>query len=287
MSTSSSSSSHHPPPAAQPLATEEAPTAPPKQYRVDTTGLSTSNLPPPPIRRDGTGGSVPLSPASTRPTPPKLPPRLPPRNTTSPRPPAAPPVLPTRSESPYNPISLNQGAVNRLGTAGISVPGLGIGTPKSTSDPVQAPVLDDLQSRFSRLGNRQSPSPPQAPDEGTSLEQKHAALQTAAAFRQDPSSVSISDARTAASTADNFRQRHGDQVATGMRTAGNLYGKYGGRVNQQDGSDESSMGQVVSAAGLLPKKKPPPPLPKKPLAFRGEDGGGTPPPVPLATRPRF
>ncbi|KAK0646410.1 hypothetical protein B0T16DRAFT_413366 [Cercophora newfieldiana] len=278
MSTSSPTAPYHPP--TQPVTAEEAP-APPKQYRVNTTGLSTSNLPPPPTRKDGTITSAPHSPASpAKPTPPRLPPRLPPRNTT-----ATPPSVPARSESPRNSTPLNQGAINRLGAAGISIPGLGIGRPGSTSDPVQAPALDNLQSQFSRLGNSNSPQPPPAvPSQGTSLEQKRAALQTAAAFRQDPSSVSISDARAAASTANNFRQRHGDQVADGMRTAGNLYGKYGARLNQGDGPAESSreQPQASATAALAKKKPPPPPPPKKPQPFRGEA-----PPVPLATRPQF
>ncbi|KAK0623611.1 hypothetical protein B0T14DRAFT_427367 [Immersiella caudata] len=265
LSAASPTSPHHPPSTTQPITAEE-PAAPPKQYRVNTTGLSTSNLPPPPIRRDGTGNSAPgPSAPSTKPTPPRLPPRLPPRNTAT--------------------------AINRLGAAGISVPGLGIGrsSSTSTSEPIQAPALNELQSQFSRLGNSHSPSPPPAaPTRGTTLEQKRAALQTAAAFRQDPSSVSMSDARATASTANNFRQRHGDQAASGMRTVGDLYGKYGGRLNQQDGANESSMGQAVPAATMLAKKKPPPPPPPKKLqAFRGEDSAGTPPPIPLATRPQF
>ncbi|KAK4442249.1 hypothetical protein QBC34DRAFT_418978 [Podospora aff. communis PSN243] len=290
LSTTSPTSSHHPPSAAQHIATEE-PVPPPKQYRVNTTGLCTSNLPPPPIRRDNTGNSAPTtSAAPAKPTPPRLPPRLPPRNTT-PSSPAAAPSLPTRTESLTSPISLNQGAINRLGAAGISVPGLGIGRSSSTSaaEPVQAPALNELQSQFSRLGNSHSPSPPPAaPTQGTTLEQKRAALQTAAAFRQSPSSVSISDARAAASTANNFRQRHGDQVASGMRTAGSLYGKYGGHLNQQDSASESSVGQAVSAASMLSKKKPPPPPPpKKPQTFRSGESAGTPPPIPLTTRPQF
>lgn len=197
-------------------------------------------------------------------------------------------------------MRLNQGAIDRLGAAGIKVPGFGIGTSSTASGSSQAQTLappppftdspgadqlNKLQSRFSRLGNSQSqPSP--TPDQGTLLEQKRAAVQTAAAFRQDPSAVSLSDARAAASTANNFRQRHGEQVSTGLRSPSSLYGKYGGRVNQHDGNEENSMGQAASAAALLAKKKPAPP-PPPPKRFGGGSGGETPPPVPLATRPQF
>ncbi|CAI4217830.1 unnamed protein product [Parascedosporium putredinis] len=42
-----------------------------------------------------------------------------------------------------------------------------------------------------------------------------------------PSTVSFQDARSAASTANNFRQRHGDQVASAARTANSFNQKYG------------------------------------------------------------
>lgn len=289
-STSSATTPYRPPTSAQqPSPTEDEPPAPPKQYRIDTTGLSTSNLPPPPIRRDGTGNYAPPTTSSYKPAPPALPPRLPPRNISS------PPALPTRSASPSantntDPVALNQGAISRLGAAGISVPGLGIGSkPTSSSEPVEAPALNSLQSSFSRLRTSESPATAAAPAQGTTIEQKRAALKTAAAFRQDPNSVSFVDARSAASTANNFRQRHGEQVVSGLSTAGSLYGKYGGQVGQRQeggGNNGSVVGQAMSAAAVLGKKKPPPPPPPKNLpVFRGGSGAETPPPIPVATRP--
>ncbi|PON21725.1 hypothetical protein TGAM01_v209463 [Trichoderma gamsii] len=154
-------------------------------YRADTTGLSTSNLPPPPVRRDHPNDrspppyeSVVASSAGTRAPPPSLPPRLPPRSGSG---------TPGRTESPLsalgaNPNDLNQGAINRLGAAGISVPAFGIGKASPSYDdddappppkpprPVAAPPpqshLNELQNRFARLGTSNtgssagSPTPP-------------------------------------------------------------------------------------------------------------------------------
>jgi len=141
---------------------------------------------------------------------------------------------------------LNQGSLSRLGVAGVSVPGLGIGgkqvlsppprttqtevettspLPSKSSMPNSGPNLNVLQSRFSRMSTSSSNS--EAPSQGTTFAQKQAALRTASAFRNDPSSVSLSDARNAASTANNFRERHGDQVASGWKSANSLNQKYG------------------------------------------------------------
>ncbi|KAK3356942.1 hypothetical protein B0T25DRAFT_142435 [Lasiosphaeria hispida] len=302
-SNTSYSSQQDPPCSGQPPHCEEE--APPSRpYRADTTGLSTTHLPPPP-RRDGILPPPPLP--SGRPTPPSLPPRLPPRSN------AASPTLPTRPTPPpeavssiVQPSKLNQSAINRLGAAGISVPALGIGSRQPASPPPLPPArssaaptatnnpsqLNELQSRFSRLSSSESTPP----DQGTTMDQKRAALQTAAALRQNPSSVSASDAMAAASTFNNFRQRHGEQVAAGVRSANSLQEKYGGQITMHDNDDTSrarSGGQeqgrqvVAAAAGFIGKKKPPPPPPKK--FFTNPRGGDDPPPppVPLATRPQF
>lgn len=133
---------------------------PPVPYRADTSGLATSHLPPPPSRRDGADGRGPIGQTAAKPKPPGLPPRLPPRqnssNLSSPQAEMEPPA--------YRGI-LNQGSVDRLGAAGVSVPGLGIGSPveaaspalssrSPTTSPVQAAnaaQLNELQSRFSRM----------------------------------------------------------------------------------------------------------------------------------------
>ncbi|KAK7949700.1 hypothetical protein PG988_016339 [Apiospora saccharicola] len=247
---------------------QEQPAAPPKPYRVDTTGLSTAHLPPPPSRR-GDGHTPPPASSSARPPPPlppsrggggapspSLPPRLPPRSgTSSPVHSAQSPVhaqLPSATTG-----NLNQGAVSRLSQAGISVPGFGIGGGSKSPAPPPPPRtgspssfsskasghMTDLSARFSKLGGGGSSSSPPPPtttvaapppamaggsaSQGTTWAEKQAALRTASNFHKNPSSVSFSEARTAAGTANNFRQRHGDQVASGMRTANNLGQKFG------------------------------------------------------------
>ncbi|PQE13190.1 gmp synthase protein [Rutstroemia sp. NJR-2017a BBW] len=233
---------------------EEArkPPPPPVPYRADRTGLSTAHLPPPPGRKDGADGRTPPpvpSPAATKSKPPGLPPRLPPRQNSNPSP-SAPSPPPTygaaTSEADPSRGILNQGALGRLGAAGISVPGFNVGgkskpappppardsTTASPSPPPPASrsnsaQVNELQSRFSRLtSSSPSPSTP-TPTEGTTLAQKQAALKTATAFRNDPSSVSLRDAQSAASTANNFRERHGEQVKSGWASANKLNSKYG------------------------------------------------------------
>ncbi|KAI0480583.1 hypothetical protein GGR56DRAFT_626720 [Xylariaceae sp. FL0804] len=125
-------SSPPPPPPPLPAQSGEEEAAPtPKPFRIDTTGLSTAGLPPPPVRRgdaSSSGGAAaaaaaspppPYSPAATtaaaaaKKAPPPVPPRLPARDVTQ--------------KSSGGGGFLNQGAADRLGVAGISVPGLGIG----------------------------------------------------------------------------------------------------------------------------------------------------------------
>ncbi|KAH8894934.1 hypothetical protein GQ53DRAFT_839320 [Thozetella sp. PMI_491] len=290
----------------QPAELDEAP-APPKPYRMDTTGLSTAHLPPPPGRKDGADGrnlalaAPPLPPVTgtPRPTPPGLPPRLPPRagagspsaNTGMP---TAASSLPGRSATSGGTGVLSQGAVHRLGAAGISVPAFGIG--KSSTPPPTAPIspvgsgasMNELQSRFSKLGN--SSGPEKAPTEGTTFAQKQAAFKTATAFRQDPRSVSLSDAKAAASTANNFRQRHGAQVAAGLQEAQGANEKYGMLDKMGSYAGGSGASTAPTAAALLGKKKPAPPPPKKRpdlASHSAENPGDGPPPVPMGTRPQF
>ncbi|KAI1417652.1 hypothetical protein F5Y13DRAFT_151532 [Hypoxylon sp. FL1857] len=285
----------------------EEPAAAPKPYSVDTTGLSTTHLPPPPVRRGSPDKRGPIPPPSSSakpPGPPSLPPRLPPRSGNASPAQAQSPVSTGGSQpSGY----LNQGAIDRLGAAGISVPGLGIGgktppppparSPTTTSSPSTGLLspkpsngqINELQSRFSRLGTTSSQQEPTtAPTQGTSWADKQAALKTASNFRKDPSSVSLADAKAAAGTAHNFHQRHGDQVAAGLKTANGLNQRFNGVEDNRQGmaaSPTSPMGQIT---GIIGKKKPPPPPPtKKPqLSGTGNQGSG-PPPVPLATRPKF
>ena len=281
------------------------PLAPPNSSRADTSLLPISHPPLPPPRREIQ--PPPLLPSSSKPTLPSLPPILPPRN------PAPPPAL-ASSVQAKNPTSsglLNHGAINRLSAAGISVPGFGIRTgatnqsargsappPPPTRSMPSSAQIGELSSRFPRLGMPATSASTSAsgpgtgvarpPVEGTTFEQKKAALRTAATFRENPGSVSLSDARAAASTANNFRQRHGDQVAAGLKEANKLNDKYGGRLGN-DGANDGIVPQadcVLSTGSLLAKKKPPPPPPRKPQAPSAASEDDT-PPIPLATRPRF
>ncbi|KAI9646089.1 hypothetical protein NHQ30_005529 [Ciborinia camelliae] len=344
---------------------EEAlkPKPPPMPYRANTTGLSVAHLPPPPGRKDGADGRIlpPPAPASIsgKPKPPSLPPRLPPRQNSNPSSsaPSPPPTYgaATSEEDPHRGI-LNQGALSRLGTAGISVPGFGIGStrskpalppppprtsspqysttsqshpsspqlPSRTSSPqlpprTSSPQVNELQSRFSRLTSSaslsssptttSSPKPSPPPSEGTTFAQKKAALKTASAFHKDPTSISLAEARAAASTANNFRERHGEQVKSGVSSANKLNTKYGiaekvgayggvsngGAHSSNDGRERGSSSSLVgnglsglnglNAQSILGKKKPaPPPPPPKKLEWSGNNA--PPPPVPMSTKPK-
>lgn len=191
---------------------------------------------------------------------------------------------------------MDQGSVNRLGAAGVSVPGLGIGG--------NSAQVNELQNRFSKMSTSTSAAQPQ--EQGTTWAQKRAALDTASKFQKDPSSVSLSDAKAAASTANNFRQRHGEQVAAGAQKAGAINQKYGvadklggfaAKAQGQEPAAQHKQQQGQGAAllstvgGLTGKKKPPPPPPKKPgLSSPAKEdavGDDEPPPVPMSTRPMF
>ncbi|CAD6456558.1 73566304-e4ed-4fa1-b2ec-2376d408a925 [Sclerotinia trifoliorum] len=334
---------------------EEAakPKPPPMPYRANTTGLSIAHLPPPPGRKDGADGRTPpMNSIAGTSQPPSLPPRLPPRQNSNPSSsaPSPPPTYGTATSDadPHKGV-LNQGALSRLGAAGISVPGFGIGSTKSkpalpppaptrsstnssptppartsspqlparTSSPqiparTSSPQLNELQSRFSRLTSSSSltsSSPkPSPPTEGTTFAQKQAALKTASAFHKDPSSISLSDARSAASTANNFRERHGEQVKSGWASANKLNTKYGiadkvgtyGALAQgsdtspsrNDGTVEHSSSPTrhglngLNVQSVLGKKKPAPPPPPKKRSDLSTPGNATPPPIPKATKPK-
>ena len=288
-------------------AEEAARPKPSVPYRADTTGLSTGHLPPPPGRKDGADGRSPTeSPpitAGPRSKPPSLPPRLPPRQNSTP---ISPHPNQTAEPDAHKGI-LNQGALGRLGAAGISVPGFGIEgkkpplPPPTSSSSVNNSQLNELQSRFSRL----TPSAPEpnSPSEGTTFAQKQAALKTASSFRNDPSSVSLSDAKAAAGTANNFRERHGEQVKSGWQSANKLNTKYG--IADKVGSYGATTGPptpdtanpgiepranalVAQQPAVLGKKKPPPPPAKRSeLSGTGITKEPTPPPIPLSTKPRI
>ena len=299
-------------------ATQKA--APPLPYRADRTGLRTDHLPPPPIHRaTGQSGSTEPAQAASKPRP-NLPPRLPSRKdstttngTTASLPAVQPPKYETAVEQPVKqPLQqpaqsngwLNQSAANRLGKAGVSVPGLGIGESNPwRSEPGNAtsapPVatnnsgLSELQTRFAKMNSGAAASPQSPPAEGTTFEQKQAAFKTAQNFHKDPSSVTMADAQSAASTANNFRARHQEQISAGAQKANGLNKKYNvtGRVNSFLEKQASPVSEQPPAEHPAPvssptlaninRKPPPPPPPKKP------SGMHAPPPVPIGTKPSF
>lgn len=295
-------------------AEEETNKPPPGPYRPDTTGLSTAHLPKPPAFRPGATPPPPTS-AASKPKP-SLPPRLPPRQNSNPNEfaPAPPPTYneATQQGTPAQGV-LNQGALGRLGQAGVSVPGFDIGRTASPPLPRRAnpspPVpprqnsglnavapppaaaghgsqMNELQNRFANMSGPKSPAP--APTTGTSWADKQAALRTASNLRDDPSKVSAADLKGAASTANNFHQRHGEQVASGWKSANSLNQKYGitGRMNNFASSSASpaTPPAAPNGQGGLGKKAPPPPPPKKKEL---SDNSGGPPPIPLSSKPKF
>ncbi|KAF1927170.1 uncharacterized protein M421DRAFT_422035 [Didymella exigua CBS 183.55] len=281
-------------------------------YRTDTTGLSTAHLPKPSAFRPNAATPPPVPAARGK--PPGLPPRLPPRQTENVDE-YTPPAPPSYGEAIQQtaPGTINQGAVDRLGQAGIAVPGLDIG--RNASPPVpprqramapppparqasaaaaappppaaadNGPQLSELQNRFARMNT--SSTPESAPSTGTSWADKQAALRTASNFRNDPSKVSGSDLKSAASTANNFQQRHGEQAASGWRAASGLNQKYGiaGKVNSFAGGSNSAEASQPPAAGGLGKKPPPPPPARKPALT--SNNSGDPPPIPMSSKPKF
>ena len=136
--------------------------------------------------------------------------------------------------------------------------------------------VSGLHTRLAGASNR-SPASEVPSIEGTSFAQKQAAFKTASSFHSDPSSVSISDAKATAATANNFRERHGDQVTSGLGTANrmnhkyNIAGKIGGYTGNSSGHKEAPTSPPLVDASLsdqlTDKKKPPP--------------------VPLSSKPRF
>lgn len=275
---------------------EQAP--PPQPWRTDTTGLRTDHLPPPPGRADGIDGRAPPPPLPKKKAPPplpakkagpSLPPRLPPRQNSNPDA-YTPEPPPTYTAATAEPAAhkgyLNQGSLSRLGAAGVSIPGFGIGskatppTPSRTSPtgssaippPSNGSQLSELSSRFSQM-NTSSPtsSPKSPPTQGTSFAEKQAAIRTAQSFKKDPSSVSLSDARTAASTANNFRERHGEQVASGVKTGNEMNQKYG--IGNKIGGFASKAGYPIPGTAVqeqnsVGKKVAPPPPAKKDIGAR-------------------
>ncbi|MCJ1249120.1 hypothetical protein MMC30_006343 [Trapelia coarctata] len=335
---------------------EEAPSPPPVPFRADRTGLDTAALLTPPTYRPNRDVS-PDSPgafAGAKPKP-SLPPRLPPRRNSELsqgvsllEPPSSSAALQPRSilnQSALNRLGsagvsvpgldigrqpeaampevsshnaalqpqsiLNKSAMDRLGSAGVSVPGFGIGRqpgaenswqdePSSTTNRTASPTstrpegANELQSKFAKLSTHITP--PSSPSQGTTFAEKQAAFKTANAFRNNPSSITLADGKNAVSTANNFRERHGDQVAAGWQSASGLNKKYG-IANKISGLAPDTAGASCpsapspladpGASSCSPSnvKKPPPPPPKRIGGLTSKASQA--PPVPQGTKPKF
>ncbi|GAD94255.1 hypothetical protein NFIA_008670 [Paecilomyces variotii No. 5] len=285
----------------------ERPPPPPRPYVADRSGLSTNNLPPPPVRRINSPAQSTTS-ASSRPTP-RPPPRLPARRDTPSEPSTPPPAYsPTQEQDPESHGFINQHATSRLSQAGVAVPGLGIGgtnggrgSAPSAPSRTAAPV-NELQSRFSRMSTSSSTTGPE----------------TASTGHQDYSASESGTGRGVGSRISDFRERHSDHIDAGKKhfdtgkkkisDANEKYGvtkKINGKINgylDRSGSDNSSAAPPppppaqnrppVASPPSLGKKKPPlPPPPKKPgmrTTPMSPVNAQTPPPppLPLGTKPR-
>ena len=302
---------------------------PPVPYRANRTGSKPDHLPPPPIQRavDGDGGrdggiaqetGIAQGPPRSKPSPPRLPPRT---NSSK----LADPVLDSPSPPTYGSVVdndrsaantyINQEAANRLGKAGISVPGFGIGQrdktiPKEQAQSLSSPKfqLNELQTRISDTTSNPVSSSPSAPSQGTTIAEKQAAVNVAQSFHKDPSSVSVADAQSAANVANNFRERHQEQINAGAEKAKSWNKKYNitGRMNSfleqqasptqpeqtQQPAPQQAQNRSPTQSAVTPdltSRKAPPPPPRKPSGMQGHamGGGQAPPPVPLGTKPSF
>ncbi|PLB33772.1 uncharacterized protein BDW47DRAFT_87163 [Aspergillus candidus] len=287
------------------------PAPPPVPYRLNTTGLDTSTLPPPPSRRVDAGTEHGRSsPRST--SRPSLPPRVPPRTNSGTQSPAPPPVY--SAQPPSDPY-INEGATARLQKAGVSVPSLGIGgnssqgqrdsNPRASASPTTAGSggqgsLNELQTRFRQMRTDSAPSPTQAPSPP--------ARRSTYGQAQSPAQSSPS------STLGDLRERHGDKIQAGREKISGINEKFGissrfnnfvdthrsspstqtplaastPRLASTGASRGASIGSSDVSAEAARKKRPPPPPPKK-VEMRSMPVGAaapSPPPLPLDTKPR-
>ncbi|QKX61756.1 uncharacterized protein TRUGW13939_08912 [Talaromyces rugulosus] len=292
---------------------EDKPAPPPVPYRANQSGLKTDHLPPPPVRHNTDSVSQPVSSPSARPS---LPPRLPARG---PAPQSASPPPPPYSETDDNVTQMNQGAVSRLGQAGVSVPGLGIGGTGSDKSATVQTNLNKQVNELHRYGNMsaQEDSQNHVADSknGTTYGQTQERYQNT--DNNSASSASALDSRNMGATANNLRQRGGEQFEAGKKKliALNQKHKITDRIHSYFEQPPASSGQESAAPAPPPpphpsnnnanlsrqnsnnidvealnKRKPPPPPPpaKKPGLQAKPVGSSTPspPPLPLGTKPR-
>ena len=237
----------------------------------------------------------------------RQPPRPPPRQVIRPGADNPPPSYPEATSEEYSEKTgyMNQAAVSQLGKSGVSVPSLGIGgngqsaTAYKTQSTPSSPSsqINELQTRFAQMPNgRRKENPDSTASSGTTTAQKESALKTANSFRNDPSSVSISDAKASAATARNFQQRHGSQLKEGLDKANSLSQERGPGNEAHEAAQYLSPTTTtedsnIASAVAVKRKPPPPPKRNKPLVSGpdehqqvvSESGA---PPVPLASKPR-
>ncbi|KAF2795349.1 hypothetical protein K505DRAFT_336097 [Melanomma pulvis-pyrius CBS 109.77] len=254
---------------------EEANKPPPGPYRADTTGLSTAQLPKPPLRRPGQAPSPPPSRESAPKPKPKLPPRLPPRQNSHPDAYAETPP-PTYNDSTQDSAPaqgyLNQSALDRLGQSGVSVPGFNIG--RTASPPIPPRQNAPLPS-----------NPPHSPVTGASHGPQLSELQSRFAKMSTPSVGGQTPAPLNTSNSNSVLGQHGEKPTTGRRTPSSLAQKYGiANVGMSSASPIASPLQSPTHSGI--GKKPPPPPPPKKKELTGNAGGEA-PPVPLGSKPKF
>ncbi|KAJ5146731.1 hypothetical protein N7526_000083 [Penicillium atrosanguineum] len=287
-------------------AEEEAaqkPAPPPVPYRVNTTGLSTSNLPPPPGAPGASTGSSTKRLACDEYSPPPY----------------------SASTPPASQGYVNQEATSRLSNAGVSVPALGIGETNRPSSQNSSSYtetakgkMNDLQSRFSQMRTNSGSSSP-------------APAQT----DRFPRTNTNPDASLP--PAPGFRERHADKIDMGKEKLGGVTSRFNTFVEDRKFSSNANKriprppsdyvspspvavgvvrsaapvaraAPVASAAPVPPvapvpsrtpdvqaqaqRKRPPPPPPKK-AEFRAPaantspvSSASPPPPVPMNTKPR-
>ncbi|KAJ5188064.1 hypothetical protein N7491_004388 [Penicillium cf. griseofulvum] len=226
----------------------QKPAPPPVPYRVDTSGLSTNHLPPPPVRRLDSASSSTSSISKSK--PPKPPPRLPARNgsPSSDAPPAYSPA-PVLSHD-----YINQDATSRLANAGVSVPGFGIGREKSSS-PAHTPV-NELQPRFSRMNTSESPSEPTPPAQAsTNIESQSVSSTSSVQNFRDRHAGTIDSGKQ---KYGDFRERHADTIDSGKQKYGDFRERHADTI---DSGKQKLSGYASRFTGSSPAAPTPPARP--------------------------
>ncbi|KAF3395227.1 hypothetical protein DPV78_009058 [Talaromyces pinophilus] len=295
------------------------PPPPPLPYRANRTGIDTTNLPPPPVRRTESPVHRPSSASQPRPQP-ALPPRLPSRNTTSPSPPPPP-----YSEADHS-IQMNQGSISRLEQAGVSVPALGIGRRDSDQSATARGGMNnqdnELQARFAKMSTPgfRTPQSPYSPVERPPSQRGLDNTPTSPALSRLDTTTRNPAPLPPPSSTNNFRQRSNEHIETGKQKLTEFNKKH--RITERIGSyfepqpaltasqgapqpapapppppphpNLSRQGSNIDIDSLNKRKPPPPPPPTKKTNLRSTPvnvgGGGSespsPPPLPLGTKPR-